>query len=103
MSIFCINDIYKVCIDENREDEALDYLNGLSLSPTYDKLFDQGYLTFANDGKLICGTQLSTLTWEKLNINPNAKNIMRIYPQKREKYLEYHQKYVFLDDIHNFI
>ncbi|KIM02529.1 MAG: restriction endonuclease [Sulfurovum sp. PC08-66] len=94
---------YKVCIDENKEDEALDYLNGLSLSPTYDKLFDQGYLTFANDGKMICGTQLSILTWERLNINPNAKNIMRIYPQKREKYLEYHQKYVFLDDIHSFI
>ena len=90
---------YNICIKENRMDQALHYLNGLSLSPTYDRLFDQGYITFSNEGLLICGTQLSSYTWEKLNINPNAKNVMRIYPEKREEYLEYHRKNVFLDDI----
>lgn len=94
---------YQVCIDENSPDEAIDYLNGLSLSPTYDKLFDQGYITFTNEGTLVCGTQLSAYTWEKLNINPNAKNKMRIYPESREKYLEYHQQYVFQDDFNSLI
>ncbi len=94
---------YIICMKNNREDEALDYLNGLALSPTYDKLFDQGYITFTNQGELICGTQLSIYTWEKLNINPNAKNKMRIYPEDREEYLEYHRKYVFQDDISNMI
>ena len=90
---------YQVCINENKVNEAIDYLNGLSLSPTYDKLFDQGYITFLDNGNLICGTQLSSYTWEKLNINPNAKNTMRIYPENREKYLEYHRKFVFQDNI----
>lgn len=94
---------YNICIKEDKESEALDYLNGLSLSPTYDKLFDQGFITFSNDGELICGTQLSSYTWEKLNINPNAKNKMRIYPEDRESYLEYHRNYVFQDDINNLI
>lgn len=94
---------YNICIKEDKENEALDYLNGLSLSPTYDKLFDQGYITFTNDGELICGTQLSSYTWEKLNINPNAKNKMRIYPEDRESYLEYHRNYVFQDEISNMI
>lgn len=94
---------YSICIKNNEIDQALDYLNGLALSPTYDKLFDQGYITFTDNGELICGTQLSSYTWEKLNINPNAKNVMRIYPEKRENYLEYHRQNVFQDDINDLI
>lgn len=94
---------YAVCIREKKEDEALDYLNGLSLSPTYDWLFDQGYITFSNKGELICGTQLSQYTWSKLNINPASKNILRIYPENREIYLEYHRKHVFLDNIQDLV
>lgn len=90
---------YSVCIKEKRGDHALDYLNGLALSPTYDRLFDQGYITFSDNGELICGTQLSSYTWEKLNINPMAKNKMRIFPENRESYLDYHRKHVFQDDI----
>jgi len=94
---------YSICMKTNREDQALDYLNGLSLSPTYDKLFDQGYITFTNNGELICGTQLSSYTWDKLSIDPNAKNKLRIYPKNREKYLDYHRNNVFQDDINNMI
>ncbi|MFV8332081.1 HNH endonuclease [Flavobacterium sp. GSP14] len=94
---------YSVCIREKREDHALDYLNGLALSPTYDRLFDQGYITFSDNGELICGTQLSSYTWEKLSINPTAKNKMRIFPEDREYYLDYHRKHVFQDDINDFL
>ncbi len=94
---------YNICIKEDREDQAGDYLNGLSLTPTYDKLFDQGYITFKDNGDLVCGTMLSKYTWDKLNINPNSKNNMRIYPENREKYLDYHRKYVFLDNIDDIV
>jgi len=90
---------YSVCIKEGREDQAIDYLNGLALTPTYDKLFDQGYITFKDNGDLVCGTLLSAYTWERLNINPNAKNNLRIYPEQRQEYLEYHRSFVFLDNI----
>jgi predicted restriction endonuclease len=94
---------YQVCINEGREDQATDYLNGLSLTPTYDKLFDQGYITFLDNGNLICGTLLSSYTWERLNINPNAINNLRIYPDGRNEYLEYHRKNVFRDNISDLI
>lgn len=94
---------YMVCINENRQDQALDHLNGLALSPTYDRLFDQGYITFSDDGMLICGTQLSPYTWERLNINPSAQNKMRIFPEDRHEYLEFHRKHVFQDDINDLI
>lgn len=94
---------HAVCIKEGRIDQDLDKLNGLSLSPTYDTLFDQGYITYTDNGELICGTLLSSYTWDKLNINPNAKNKMRIYPEGREEYLDFHRKNVFQDDINDFI
>lgn len=94
---------YAICMKEGREDQAIDYLNGLALTPTYDKLFDQGYITFTDDGELLCGTQLTPLTWEKLSINPNAKNKLRIYPEERAEYLKYHRAYVFQDDVNDLI
>lgn len=92
---------YRVCIKEGRMDQAVDFLNGLALTPTYDKLFDQGYITFKDNGDLVCGTLLSSYTWERLNINPNAKNNLRIYPEERQEYLDYHRKFVFQDDIND--
>jgi predicted restriction endonuclease len=90
---------HKQCELENRPDQDVDYLNGLSLTPTYDYLFDQGYITFLNDGRLICGTLISDYTWAKLNINPNAKNKLDIKPEGREEYLEFHRKIIFRDNI----
>jgi len=90
---------YKVCIEENNIEESIDYLNWLALSPTYDKLFDQWYITFTDDWLLICWTLLSSYTWEKLKINPNIRKKMRIFPENRGKYLDYHRKYVFQDNI----
>jgi putative restriction endonuclease len=94
---------YNICIKENREDQAIDFHNGLALTPTYDKLFDQGYITFTDDGTLICGSLLTRFTWERLNINPSAKNMLRIYPENRSEYLEYHRRNVFQDDIEDFL
>ena len=94
---------YSICMKEDKPREATDYLNGLALSPTYDKLFDQGYITFSDKGELLCGTQLSAYTWEKLNIDPNAKNVMRIYPENREKYLDFHRQNVFQDNVDDLI
>ena len=92
---------WAICFKNNENEQALDYLNGLSLAPTYDKLFDQGYITFTDNGELVCGTQLSLYTWEKLNINPNSKNKMRIFPEERQVYLDYHRNKVFQDDIND--
>lgn len=93
---------YSVCIEEGKIDEAIDYLNGLALSPTYDWLFDQGFITFTDSGDLICGTQLSSVTWSRLNINPGSRKKMRIFPEDRINYLKYHRQHVFQGDINEF-
>lgn len=90
---------YVVCMKAKREDQALHHLNGLALSPTYDKLFDQGFITFTDGGELICGTQLSPMTWSRLNINPAIRKKLRIFPEDREEYLDYHRRHVFQGNI----
>ena len=94
---------HAACIKEGEYDQDVDKLNGLSLAPTYDRLFDEGYITFNEKGELICGTQLSLYTWEKLNINPNSRNRMINYPEEREIYMDYHRKNVFQDNITDLI
>lgn len=94
---------HNVCMKEGRSDQAIDYLNGLALTPTYDKLFDQGYITFLDSGELVCGTLLTPYTWERLNINPSAKNKLRIYPENRSEYLQYHREFVFQDNVEDLL
>jgi predicted restriction endonuclease len=75
--------------------ERLDIRNGLLLAPTFDKLFDRGFITFTNDKQVLISETL------------NQENIKRIgifqYQQfdelpilGREEYLEYHRNKIFL-------
>ena len=94
---------HMVCINEANLEEAYDKLNGLTLTHTYDHLFDKGFITFLDDGTLICGTRLSRLTWSKLKVNTSNRTKFNIMPKGREKYLEYHRKYVFQDNVEELI
>ena len=87
------------CLKEKKLSEAEDFLNGLTLSPTYDRLFDKGYITFSDEGNLICGNEVNSYSWGKLSINPNSYKRYNIMPEGREKYLEYHRNVVFSGNI----
>lgn len=76
------------------DEEKIDPKNGFMLTPTYDLLFDRGYISFTNDGKIIISPWLSKMTCSKLNIAPEKQYPM--LPVKgRENYLEYHRINVF--------
>ena len=87
---------YIVCKNENKLNEASDPTNGLSLTPTWDRLFDKGYITFKDNGELICGTQISKYTWTKLGVDPSAKNKYNLITD-RSFYLRFHRENVFID------
>lgn len=75
--------------------ERLDPSNGLLLSPNYDKLFDKGYISFGESGKIIISSQLDIKVIKLLNINIeailNPKKILTCL-----QYLNYHQSNVFI-------
>lgn len=71
--------------------EKIDPLNGFMLTPTFDRLFDRGFLSFTNDKKTILSPFLSNMTYSKLGISDN-KIITHLPIVGREEYLEYHRR-----------
>jgi len=68
--------------------EKLDPKNGFMFTPTYDFLFDRGYISFEDNKKMIVSPWLSKMTCSKLNIN-DGKTIFMLPIQGREEYLDY--------------
>lgn len=76
------------------EDEKIDPKNGFMLTPTYDYLFDRGYISFTDEKKIIISPWLSKMTCSKLNIS-NDKLYSHLPVDGRKKYLEYHRTEIF--------
>lgn len=82
---------------QSNNQERLDHYNGLVLSPTFDKLFDQGFITFrrAGDDVGVCiSDHVGKRTKELLNIKENQ--IFKIpNVSKRLDYLKHHRDHIF--------
>jgi predicted restriction endonuclease len=70
--------------------EKIDKYNGLLLLPTFDKLFDLGFISFSEGGKILVSPRLSSK--EKLGVNNNAFIKLK---EKNISYLEYHRDVIF--------
>jgi len=75
--------------------ERLDIRNGLLLSPTFDKLFDRGFITFTLDKKILISNTISSKNIDRLGIC-NGQKIQDLPISGRKEYLEYHQQKIFL-------
>ena len=75
--------------------EKIDPKNGFMLTPTYDRLFDQGFITFSNDKKLIVSPWISPMNQKRLNIYADMKVPYLPMDEKREEYLEYHREKIY--------
>ena len=73
-------------------DEKLDVENGLLLCPNHDALFDGGFITFDNDGKIVISSRLSQIDCTFTNVIPTMKINLS---EKNKEYLEYHRKKIF--------
>lgn len=67
-----------------------DPYNGFMLSPTFDYLFDKGFMSFTDDKRTILSPFLSKMTYSKIGIN-NDILINKLPIDGRENYLEYHR------------
>lgn len=74
------------------ESEQFDKDNGLLLSKSIDQLFDQGWISFKDDGSIILNENLD----ERLKEVLATKSINRLMlNEKRVQYLNYHRTNVF--------
>ncbi len=73
--------------------ERLDPFNGLMLTPTYDRLFDRGLVTFTPDSKLLISPRLPVDDVRKIRMDPALA--VEPFRTQQQKYLEYHREHVF--------
>lgn len=70
--------------------EKTDVFNGLLLAPHYDKLFDQGLISFSDDGKLLFSKKLTKHVVQAWGLENKALRI--VHPQS-VPYLNFHRNY----------
>jgi hypothetical protein len=78
----------------NTNRERLDPFNGLMLTPTFDRLFDRGLVTFAPDSRLLVSPALPTEDIRRIHMDPTMTT-QPFRPQQQE-YLVYHRDHVFI-------
>ena len=75
--------------------EKTDPKNGIMLTPTYDRLFDRGFISFDDNKRLMVSPWISPLNQRRLGIF-NGKVIDKLpLDNKRKKYLKYHRENIF--------
>lgn len=71
----------------------LDPFNGLMLTPTYDRLFDRGYISFSPESRLIVSDELPRADMQKIRMDPELETTP--FRGQQLKYLAYHREHVF--------
>jgi len=75
--------------------QRLDGYNGLLLTPTIDHLFDQGFITFKDDGQMMISSIIPRDQLEKLGISQEESINVGAFSEKQIGYLKYHRENVF--------
>ena len=78
---------------ECKYQEAIDPFNGLLLTPTLDKAFDLGYISFQDNGLIMISKELSDVDLINLSIDKES-NIVNL-DTKHHFYLQYHRENIF--------
>ncbi|PTU02505.1 HNH endonuclease [Pseudomonas sp. HMWF031] len=73
--------------------ERLDPFNGLLLTPNLDQAFDQGLISFTDEGDIVIAQTLTTEMQRALGINPQCR--LRSLHDRHLNYLAWHREHVF--------
>lgn len=88
---FLVASHIKPCSQSNNQ-ERLDVDNGLLLCPNHDALFDKGYISFDENGKIMISDSLDDATKVFLNINEAMKIVLN---ERQKGYMKWHWVHIF--------
>lgn len=80
---------------KSNDEEKIDSKNGFIFTPTYDRLFDRGFITFKDDKTLIVSPWLSPMNQKRLGIYTGMLVERLNLDNKRIEYLRYHRENIF--------
>lgn len=76
------------------DQERLDAHNGLALIPNLDTLFDAGWITFEDSGKIQISALIDIAVLQALGVTHEMR--LRAIPEGLPAYLAYHRQFVFI-------
>lgn len=79
-------------------EERLDINNGFIFSPTIDKLFDKGLITFENSKELIISPILSISNKKSIGLE-DGKKYLKLPIENRISYLDFHRNNIFIAEL----
>lgn len=82
---------------DSDDTERLDGENGLLLTPTIDHLFDRGFISFEDSGRLLVSPVAHQPSLEKLGVPVGEKKNVGTFSEGQRQYLEFHRERVFLE------
>jgi putative restriction endonuclease len=79
------------------EEHRLDPQNGICLSSLFDKAFDQGFISFKDDGSMMVSSDvlLDENLWDYIKIYQNKKIRMNKEYSPNVEFLKYHRENIF--------
>lgn len=82
---------------DSSNDERLDGANGLMLTPSIDHLFDRGFISFENNGKLLVSPVADDVSLRRMGIETSVN--VGAFRHDQSAYLEFHRDSVFLRSV----
>jgi putative restriction endonuclease len=77
--------------------ERLDGENGFLLTPDADLLFDRGFLSFENTGKVLVSPVADRTAIEQMGITNSMLQNVGSFSEGQRKYLDFHRENIFLE------
>jgi putative restriction endonuclease len=74
--------------------QRLDGENGLLLTPTVDHLFDKGFISFENDGRVIVSPVADPVSLQRMGVDPARKINVGSFSAGQRSYLDFHRENV---------
>lgn len=74
--------------------ERVNRENGILLCPTFDKLFDKGFISFKNNGQIMLSDYFDDRNFKRLNIDSRIVGKLYLTNEMKE-FLDYHRDMVF--------
>lgn len=78
-------------------EERLDGENGFLLTPDADFLFDRGFISFEDTGKVLVSPVADIVSMEKCGITASMLQNVGAFSAGQREYLQYHRESVFLE------
>lgn len=81
---------------DSSNEERLDGENGVLLTPSIDHLFDRGFISFANNGRLLISPVAHRRSLERMGVPFDAAFNVGQFTDGQKRHLSFHRERVFL-------